>query len=761
MASGASSHGEPGGPIAYMASNSVAANLLMVGILVAGVASLFKLELEAWPTVPFNQVEVSVAYPGATPEEVEEGIVAKIEDEVEGLGDVKAVKSVAAPGMGSVRVEMRSGTDMNNALADVEAAVGRIQTFPGEAERPQIREMTNAQSVMRLIVYGDVSERALKELAYRVEDELAALPSVSQVETSGVRNYEISIEVPLQRLRALGLTLTDIANTIRRSSLDLSAGSIDTERSQVRVRTLGQSYDQQDFEGIVILSRGDGTVVRLGDIAEVHDGFQATDLIVRHQGLPAVFVEVSRADGEKVMSVARAVRSHVADEIAPSLPDGVGITIWNDESDAFEERAAILIKNGLLGLLLVLIALGMFLELRLAFWVAVGFGVSGIGALAVMFAFDMAIHAVSLFSFVLAIGIVVDDAIVVSEHIHLERMKGTPGVIAAIRGARRIKVPLIFAVLTTVAAFAPLLFIPGGVGQTWKALPTIVIAMLVISLIESLLVLPNHLSHHLHGPDWAPRTRPERFVARIQARVDTLLGRFLQGPLHRGVSFATDRPGLTLSAAVALLILCGAMLPAGIVSFTFATEVEGDFANATLEMPGRDDGRANLRGGPGTGGGRPPGHRTDLRRPAPRCASPAFRRHDYRRSTAADRRRGTESQPQPEPGAQCRHHRVQAPGRAAPADSHRRCRAGVARGSGRPASCSLDRHQRHDLRLGQPRRGRAVASGAGAPPRDRNCGSGWPPRGWGHPRHSLRCHTRHPGDPARTEARGADAGCHP
>ena len=579
------SHGERPGPIAYMASNGVAANLLMFGFLAAGLVSLAGLEMEAWPTVPFNQVEVSVAYPGATPEEVEEGIVVKVEDEVRGLDDVKSVRSVAAPGMGSVRVEVHSGTDINDALAAVEAAVDRIQTFPSEAERPLIREMTNAQSVMRLLVYGDVSERSLKEIAYRIEDGLAALPSVSQVETSGARNYEISIEVPSRRLRALGLTLADVANTVRRSSLDLSAGSIDTEQSQVRVRTLGQSYDQQDFEEIALLSRSDGTVVRLGDVAEVRDGFQDLDLIVRHQGLPAVFVEVSRADGEKVMSVARSVREHVAGEVAPWLPEGVGITIWNDESDAFEERAAILIKNGLLGLLLVLIALGLFLELRLAFWVAVGLGVSGIGALAVMMAFDLAIHAVSLFSFVLAIGIVVDDAIVVSEHIHLERMRGTPGVVAAIRGARRIKVPLVFAVLTTIAAFAPLLFIPGGVGQTWKALPTIVIAMLVISLVESLLVLPNHLSHHLHGPGWAPRTRLEHGMAWIQGRVDSLLGRFVQGPLHRAVSFAADRPGVTLSTAIALLILCGAMLPAGIVSFTLATEVEGDFATATLEMP--------------------------------------------------------------------------------------------------------------------------------------------------------------------------------
>ena len=585
MSGNSSNHGEPGGPIAYMASNSVAANLLMFGIIAAGLVSLTGLEQEGWPEVPFNQFEISVPFPGATPEEVEEAIVVKIEDEVRGLADVKAVRSIAAPGMASVRVEVNSGTDMGAKKDEIESAVGRIQTFPGGAERFQIREMTNAQSVIRLIVYGDVPERSLKELAYRIEDDLAALPSVSQVATSGVRDYEVSIEVPLQRLRALGLTLTDIANTIRRNSLDLSAGSIDTRESQVRVRTVGQSYDQQDFEEIVVLSRDDGTVVRLGDIAEVRDGFQDTDLIVRHEGQPAVFVEVFRAKGERVMSVARAVKEHVADEVTPSLPNGVGVTIWNDDSTAFTERGALLLKNGALGLLLVLLALGLFLEVRLAFWVAVGLGVAGIGALSAMMMFDIAIHAVSLFSFVLAIGIIVDDAIVVAEHIHLERMRGTSGVVAAIRGARRIKVPLIFAVLTTIVAFVPLLFIPAGFGEVWKALPIIVIAMLVISLIESLLVLPNHLSHRLHGPDWAPHTGAERFVARIQGRVDSLLNRFIQGPLDHGMRFATDRPGVTLSAAAAVFILTVSLLPAGIVPMTFATEVEGDFVTATLQMP--------------------------------------------------------------------------------------------------------------------------------------------------------------------------------
>ena len=584
MSPNGETNGERSGPIAYMASNGVAANLLMCTIIAAGLVSLTGLEREAWPTVPFYHIEVSMVYPGATPEEVEESIVVKIEDQVSGLDDVLAVKSVAAPGMASVRIQMNSGTDMSRALDDIESAVNRIQSFPAAAERPQFREMTNRQSMIRLIVYGDISERSLKELAYQIEDELTALPSVSQVEVSGVQQYEISIEVPLHRLRALGLTLTDIANTIRRSSLDLSAGSIDTRESQVRVRTLGQNYDQQDFEEIVVLSGSDGTVLRVGDIAEVRDGFQETDLMIRHQDHPAVFVEVYRADGEQVMDVATTVHEHIANVVTPALPDGVGITIWNDESQAYEERADILLKNGILGVLLVLIALSLFLAIRVALWVAVGIAVSGIGALAVMLILDFAINTISLFSFVLAVGIVVDDAIVVAEHIHYERKKGTPGVAAAIRGTRRIMVPLIFAVLTSVAAFVPLLFIPGGVGETWAALPVIIIAMLLISLVETMLVLPNHLSH-IHGPEWEPKRFYDRFFARIQGGVDALLTRFVQGPLDWALRFATGQPVVTMALAVGMLVLSISLVPAGIIPTTLAADVEGDFATVTLDMP--------------------------------------------------------------------------------------------------------------------------------------------------------------------------------
>ena len=576
--------GEPAGPIAYMASNGVAAHLFMFAILAAGLVSLPGLERESWPTLAFNHIEVSIAYPGATPKEVEESIIAKVEEQVSSLDGVRAVKSIAAPGIASVRIEVKSGTDIPQALDEIESAVSRIQTFPVGARRPEITEMTSRQSIIRLVVYGDIAERSLKELAYQIEDGLAALPNVSLVETSGVRDYEISIEVALNRLRALGLTLDDIAAAVRRSSVDLSAGHIDTAAEQVRIRSLGQRYVQRDFEEIVVLSRSDGTVVRLDDIADVRDGFRNVDRIVRHEGKPAAFVEVYRVEGEHVLEVASAVHEHVTNVIVPSLPDGVQVDILNDESQTYAERVQLLLKNGGLGLMLVLVALALFLEIRLAVWVVVGLVTSFVGVLAVMLVLDVALNTISLFVFVLAIGIIVDDAIVVAEHIHLERKRGTPGLVAAIRGARRIKVPLTFAVLTSIVAFTPVFFVPGGIGEVWQALPIMIIAMLLISLFESLLILPNHLSR-LHGPEWVPTGSVDRFFARTKGHVDRQLARFVDGPLDRALGFATDQPAIVIAGALGLLILSVSLLPAGVITFSFADAVEGDFATARLEMP--------------------------------------------------------------------------------------------------------------------------------------------------------------------------------
>ena len=572
------------GPTAYMARNGVAANLLMVAILVGGLVSLTGIEQEAWPEVPFNTVEVAVAYPGASPAEVEESVVVKIEDRVETLEDVRSVRSIAGPGAASVQVELKSGTDIARALDEVESAVGGIQSFPANAERPRFTEMTNRQSVIRLIVYGDVSERYLKELAFRIKDDLASLPDVSLVEASGVRDYEISIEVPARRLRALGLTLSDVAAAVRRGALDLSAGTIDTGDSEVRIRSVGQRYDQQDFEDIPLVTGADGTVVRLGDVAEVRDGFEDSNLIVRHNGLPAAFVEISRAENEPVGEVAAAVGAYVDGTVRPSLPPGVAVTVWNDESEVYTERRDLLLKNGGLGLLLVFVALALFLQIRLALWVALGIGVAGIGALAAMLVFDLSMNSVSLFAFVLAIGIVVDDAIVVAEQVHSERQRGASGVVAAIRGTRRVRTPLTFAVLTSVAVFSPLLFLPGGIGEIMKPVPVVLIAMLLLSLVESLFILPCHLSH-LPGAGWTPTNPVDRLLAGIQESVSGALSRFVEGPLTKGLHFATTQPVVVIAGAVGLLVVSVSLLPAGIVGTAFAETVEGDFVTANLEMP--------------------------------------------------------------------------------------------------------------------------------------------------------------------------------
>ena len=584
---GPGERGGPGatsGPIAYMARNGVAANLLMLFILFAGLFALRGLVQEVFPEVSLDRISISVAYPGATPDEIEESIVLKIEEQIKAVDGLKQVRSTAAEGRGSVVAELGLGEDLSRALDDIKAQIDRIQTFPASAERPEVTEMTNRQSVIRLVLYGDVSERTLKELAYRTEDALSALPVVSYVETTGVREYEISIEVSLRRLRALGLTLRDISSAVRTGSLDLSAGSIDTRDEEVRIRTTGQNYTQQDFEEIIVLSRVDGTVVRLGDIAEVRDDFRDVDLIGRYRGQRAAYVEVFRTANEKVLDIVAAVEQHLEEQVIPSLPEGVGLEIWNNDADILQDRLGLLVKNGFLGLMLVLVALALFLEIRLALWVAVGIAVSFVGTFAVMAVLGVSINLMSLFAFILAIGIVVDDAIVVGENIYAEREKGARGVVASIRGTRRITGPVIFAVLTTVVAFCPLFFIPSSIGKIVGTIPVIVISVLVFSLIESLLVLPNHLSH-LPDRGASPAGRRLHLVGRIQSRVEVALKRFVEGPLDRSLRFATGQPGLVITTGVALIVLCVSMIPAGIIKVDFMPSVEADLVTASLEMP--------------------------------------------------------------------------------------------------------------------------------------------------------------------------------
>jgi multidrug efflux pump subunit AcrB len=572
------------GPVAYMAKHKVAANLLMIFVIMAGVVSLGALVQEVFPEFSLDTILVSVPYPGATPDEVEESVLLKIEEQVQAVDGIDEITSMAGEGLGTVTLKLELGADVSEVLDDVKAEVDRITTFPEDAERPEIREVTNRQSVIKLAIFGDVSERTLKEVAYRTEDALSELEEVSYVETSGVRLYEISIEVDQHTLRALDLTLGDISRLVRQGSLDLSAGSIETRDEQVRVRTLGRNYNQQDFEEIVVISRPDGTVVRLGEIATVRDGFEDADLITNYGGHPAALVEVYRTSDERVLEIVDAVNAALESDIIPGLPAGVSLEVWNDDSEILSDRLQLMVKNAALGLLLVLVALTLFLELGLALWVAAGIGLSFIGTLAVMMVLGVSINTMSLFGFILAVGIVVDDAIVVGENIYSERERGVPGLLAAVRGAKRITGPVIFAVLTTITAFAPLMFVPGAIGKIMGAIPVVVISVLVLSLIESLLILPHHLSH-LPKPHSKGKTGVSRWIQRIQSSVDARLQQFIQGPLDRGLRFTTKEPGIIIAGAVAMIIVAVALVPAGLIPVEFFPGVEGDNVIADLEMP--------------------------------------------------------------------------------------------------------------------------------------------------------------------------------
>ena len=449
------------GPLTYMAKHRVAANLLMGFVILGGFVALGTLVVEVFPEFSLDRISISVPYPGATPDDIEESILLKIEEQLESVTGIDEMTSTAAEGMGSVQLQLELGEDVSATLDVVQAELDQIITFPVDAERPEIREVTNRQSAIKLAIFGDVAERTLKEIAYRTEDALSELDAVSFVETSGIRQYEISIEIDQSTLRALGLTLGDIARVVRQGSLDLSAGSIETREEQVRVRTLGQNYEQQDFESIVVISLPDGTVVRLGDIATVVDGFEDADLITRYNGQPAALVEVYRTSDEHVLEIVDAINIALEDNIVPGLPEGVSLEVWQNDAELLGDRLQLMGKNALIGLILVLVALALFLEQGLALWVAAGIVMSFIGTLVVMVLLGVSINIMSTQAFILAIGIVVDDAIVVGENIYSERERGVPGLLAAVRGVKRISVPVVFAVLTTIAAFSPLLFAPG------------------------------------------------------------------------------------------------------------------------------------------------------------------------------------------------------------------------------------------------------------------------------------------------------------
>lgn len=567
------------GIVAWFARNTVAANLIMIMVLGAGIMTLMDVPEEVFPEFSIDTISITVVYLGAAPQEVEEGVNIRIEEAVQGIDGIQRVTSTAAEGLGTVLVELQLGVDNREVLDEIKNAVDAIESFPAETEKPIIRELTNRQAVVDVAIYGDVEEKSLKRIAERVRDELAALPELTQVEFASERPWEISIEMSEADLRRHALTFTDVADAVRASSLDLPGGSIKTDSGEVLLRTTGQARTGGEFENIPLLTRSDGSQLRLGDVAVVKDGFAETDQSARFDGLPAFLIRVYRTGDQRALTVADAVHRYV--EAAPeSLPEGVSITTWQDQSKVLRDRLDLLMRNGRTGFVLVFIVLALFLRLRLAFWVSIGIPISFLGAIWLMPFFDVSINLMSLFAFILVLGLVVDDAIVVGENIYTRQEHHGDGERGSIEGVQEVSTPVVFAVLTTMAAFSPLLNVPGVIGKIIMTIPIIVICCLVFSLIESLLVLPAHLSHKTTKP------KGERgFWFRLQRRISRGLHWFIVRVYEPVLAVGLRWRYLTVAIGVATLVITLGLVAAGMVRFVFLPDIEADFVIVSLTMP--------------------------------------------------------------------------------------------------------------------------------------------------------------------------------
>lgn len=570
--------------LAWFARNPVAANLLALLIVAGGLVAAGSVRQETFPEFSSDIVSVSVVYPGAGPEEVEEGICLRIEDSIRSVEGVERITSSAFEGLGVVNAELAQGADASEVLADVERQVDTIDRFPQETEKPIIREVVSRRRVITVAVYGSADVATLRLLAEKARDELTSLAGISQVELAAAPPREISIETSEAALRHYGLSFDDVAEAIRRSSLDLPGGVLRTDGGEILLRTEGQANRQRDFEQIHLRTRPDGTRLYLGDVARVVDGFAETDQVSLFDGKPAFLVQVFRSGEEDALAIARKVEGYVA-EARSELLEGIGLALWRDESEILRGRRDLLLKNGWQGFLLLLIVLGIFLRPSAAFWVAVGIPISFLGAITAMSVLDVSIHPISLFGFVMVLGIVVDDAIVVGENIFRHRELGKSRQRAAVEGVREVATPVLFAVLTNMAAFAPILWAPGETGNLVRSIPIVIIAALFFSLLESLYVLPAHLSH-LPSPEEAARGRGvvaawSRFQSGFHQRLNRLVEK-LYLPLMKT---ALEWRYLSVAAVVALLVLSVGLVAGGVVKFTFFPTIEADEVTAFVTMP--------------------------------------------------------------------------------------------------------------------------------------------------------------------------------
>lgn len=479
--------------VEWMTRNHVAANLVMFTFLIGGVVSAFTIKQEVFPSFQLDIVEIRFSYPGASPEEVEEGIILAVEEEVRPLEVVERITSTAGEGSAEIDVELLEGVNPDRALQEIKNAVDRVSSIPDEVERPRVALALEQRSVFWMVVYGPYDERQIYQLAERVRRDLTALPEVTQVEVRTQRDPEIHVEVDQSTLRALGLTLGDVARTIRESARDVPAGGVRTAAGEVLLRTRERRDFASEYGDIVVVSTGSGADVRLSDIAVIRDGFEDRAAQNKFNGGRGIFLSVMATGEQKPLEIARAVNAYV-EQFNADMPEDAGIHVMRDRAAQYRDRLNLLTRNGILGFGLVLCVLGVFLAPRLAFWVAVGIPTTIAGSLFILPALDASINMVSLFAYIITLGIVVDDAVIVGENVFHKIQQGKRRVEAAVEGSREMIVPIIFAVSTNIIAFIPLMYVPGENGRFFAPLPAVVIAVFLISLVEALFILPAHLA---------------------------------------------------------------------------------------------------------------------------------------------------------------------------------------------------------------------------------------------------------------------------
>ncbi|MBF0621141.1 MAG: efflux RND transporter permease subunit [Magnetococcales bacterium] len=567
------------GVIAWMAQNSVSANLLMLVLMIGGLVGAFSVKQEVFPEFDLDLISVSVPYPGATPEDVEQGIILSIEEAVRSLDGVKRVSSVAAEGAGNVNLELYFDADPITVLSDVKNAVDRITTFPEEAEEPTVAILAPKREVIFLVIAAEESLKTLHNLAEKARESLLAFDEISQVEVQGLPDLEIRVEIPQSRLEALNMTLAEVATRIRAASKDLPAGGIKTGSGELLVRVDDRRRSGPELANIVIKNASNGHTVLLGEIATIYDDYAQTDQTTHYYGKPAVYLTIYRIGDETPQEVANAVKNY-AQTLQQQLPDHFMVGTWDDDSEKLQARIELLVRNAALGLVMVLIILALFLDYRLALWVALGIPVSFLGAFMIMPGADLSINMVTLFAFIITLGMVVDDAIVVGENIHAHMRTGQSRLDAAIAGAQEMATPVTFSILTTCAAFLPLFFIPGFMGKIFGLIPAVVLAVLIFSLLESFWVLPAHLGH---GDKLDNSNR--NWADRIQDKVNYGLNHFINNMYAPFLKRSLNYRYITMAIATLLFVGTVVVVVKGAVPFNFFPKVEADRVRVTLRLP--------------------------------------------------------------------------------------------------------------------------------------------------------------------------------